>query len=43
VDAAETVGKHEVVFDASHLSSGLYLYRLEAGAQMKTGRMLLLK
>lgn len=39
-----TPGTHQVVFDASRLSSGMYIYRLatQSGA-METGKMLLVK
>ena len=33
VDGHRDAGKHEVRFDASRLSSGAYLYRLESGAR----------
>jgi len=36
-------GRHEVVFDASRLASGVYIYTLEAGGQRFTRRMTLLK
>lgn len=36
-------GSHTVSFDASNLSSGLYLYRLEFNGQALNGKMLLLK
>jgi hypothetical protein len=39
----QTAGFHEAVFDASDLPSGIYLYRLEAGDQSLSGKMLLLK
>jgi hypothetical protein len=39
----KTAGSHKVSFDASHLSSGLYLYRLEAGNKIITKKMLLVK
>jgi hypothetical protein len=34
-------GTHAVQFDASHLSSGIYLYRLQAGSHLQTRSMLL--
>ena len=37
-------GEHTVRFDASGLTSGVYLYRLEAGASfVQTKRMMLVK
>lgn len=36
-------GQHEVEFNAGDLPSGVYLYRLEAGSQTDTRRMVLLK
>lgn len=36
-------GKHEVVFNAAGLSSGVYFYHFVAGAFSKTGKMLLMK
>ena len=36
-------GDHEVVFDASNLSSGVYIYRIHAGNFVSTKRMLVLK
>lgn len=43
VDGAQEAGEHQVVFDGTRLASGLYLLRLEAGTQVATGRMLLIK
>ncbi|TDI70291.1 MAG: T9SS type A sorting domain-containing protein [Bacteroidetes bacterium] len=38
-----TAGRYEYNWNASRQPSGLFLYRLEAGAFSKTGRMLLVK
>jgi len=43
VDGLQGPGKHRLSFDASHLASGMYLYRLEAGDRLLAGKMLLLK
>ncbi|GAB5518902.1 MAG: hypothetical protein RhofKO_11530 [Rhodothermales bacterium] len=43
VDGPRAAGRHEVTFEASGLSSGTYLYRLEAVRTVRTGRMVLLK
>lgn len=37
----QTAGGHEVRFDASHLSSGMYLYGLEAAGRPIVQKMLL--
>lgn len=39
-DGFQVAGEHAVAFDADSLPSGLYLYRLEAGGQTLTRRML---
>jgi hypothetical protein len=36
-------GAHHVTFEAGHLSSGVYLYRLIAGNQVQVNKMVLLK
>lgn len=36
-------GRHEIVFDAEKLSSGLFIYRLQAGDYTRTRKMLLIK
>ncbi len=43
VSERQEAGTHYILFKASHLSSGTYLYQLKANGQIKTGKMLLLK
>lgn len=43
IDARQAPGRYEVVFDAHDLASGVYFYRLEAGAYTATRRMVLMK
>lgn len=43
VDDTQEAGFYEVTFDASYLSSGVYLYRLQAGEFVQTKKLLLLK
>jgi len=43
VDESEDAGVHEVRFDGSALSSGVYYYHLQAGNVAQTKRLLLLK
>ncbi|MDZ7288798.1 MAG: T9SS type A sorting domain-containing protein [candidate division KSB1 bacterium] len=43
VDRRMLAGAHTVEFDASHLTSGVYFYRLEAGDFVSQKRMLLIK
>jgi hypothetical protein len=43
VDANRAAGTHEVVFDATNLSSGFYFYKLIAGGFVATREMLLMK
>lgn len=43
VDGQVPAGRHSVVFDASGLASGVYVYRLQMGDQIMTQKMLLMK
>ena len=43
VDGQKSAGSHEVTFSADDLSSGNYIYRLEAGDQVKTRTMTFVK
>jgi len=43
VNESRAAGTHMVSFDASALSSGVYLYRLQAGSQTFTHKMTLIK
>ncbi len=43
VDGTMAAGRHEVVFEAGNLPSGVYLYRIEAGSFSTVRQMLLLK
>lgn len=43
VNENRCAGRYEVSFDASSLSSGLYLYRLQAGDFVKSRQMMLVK
>ena len=43
IDGRLEAGNHDVVWDGSDASSGIYLYRLKAGEFMQTRRMVLLK
>jgi hypothetical protein len=43
VDGIKTAGTHAVQFDASCLSSGIYIYRFEAAGQVRSKKLMLLK
>lgn len=42
-EGKQQAGEHEVLFDASNLSSGIYMYRLQTGSQILTRQMVLIK
>jgi photosystem II stability/assembly factor-like uncharacterized protein len=42
-DGLKPVGDHSLMFDAAGLSSGLYLYKLEAGNYSETKKMVIIK
>ena len=43
VNDVRVAGSYTEVFDASQLSSGTYLYRLESGSFVQTKKMLIMK
>ncbi|MFZ1280236.1 MAG: M28 family peptidase [Ignavibacteriaceae bacterium] len=43
VNEEKSPGNYEVIFDASNLSSGVYLYTIKAGSFVQTRKMLLMK
>lgn len=43
VSGTQTAGRHRVTFDASNLSSGVYLYELRTENQARLGKMTLVK
>lgn len=43
IDGNKKAGRHEVQFEAGHLASGVYLYRLQAGSFTQTKRLTLFK
>ncbi|KAB2849965.1 MAG: T9SS type A sorting domain-containing protein, partial [Ignavibacterium sp.] len=43
VNEEQNVGHYEVNFDASKLSSGVYLYTINSGSFVQTRKMLLMK
>ncbi len=43
IEGETEAGYHEVTFDASNLSSGVYLYRLIAGDFIQTRKLIVLR
>jgi hypothetical protein len=43
VNATQKAGRYEVNFNASDLSSGVYVYRIEAGNFISAKKLMLLK
>jgi hypothetical protein len=43
VDQVHQAGRHEVRWDAGQLSSGMYIYVIDAGSYRESRRMVLLK
>ncbi len=43
INTNQNVGKYQVKFDASQLSTGLYIYRIQSGDFVDTKKMMLLK
>ncbi len=43
VSTTQSAGLHQVVLDASGLSSGIYFYRLKSGSQIQTRKMTLVR
>lgn len=43
VDAPLVKGRHDVLFDARNLSTGMYIYTIEMEGQVATGKMMLIR
>ena len=43
IQGRQEAGYHEAVFDASHLASGVYMYRLIAGGYVQTMKSILVR
>jgi len=43
VNGILSAGQHQVTFDGAGMASGIYMYRLQTGSQVLTGKMMLMK
>ncbi|MDR3626693.1 MAG: T9SS type A sorting domain-containing protein, partial [Ignavibacteriaceae bacterium] len=43
INNEQNSGSHEVIFDGSKLSSGIYFFRLQTGNYTATNKMILMK
>jgi len=43
INQTKSAGRYTINFDASHLSSGMYIYRFEAGTKVMTKKLMLIK
>ena len=43
IDELQSAGLHAVTFNGGEIASGLYVYTLQSGSQIKTGQMLLIR
>ncbi len=43
INEVKQAGQHQIVFDASHLPNGVYIYRIKAGSYSAAKKMILLK
>jgi hypothetical protein len=43
IDGMMEAGTHDIVFNASHLASGIYLYTFTTGGQTISGKLVLIK
>jgi len=43
LDDRKPAGYHEVLWDASQISSGIYIYRIKAGDFVQTKKMILMR
>jgi hypothetical protein len=43
IDGGQSAGRHEVIWDATELSSGIYFYKIKAGEFIEIKKMLMVK